>query len=198
MSHELRTPLNAIGGYVELIEMGLRGPVTPEQREDLRRIRSSQRVLLRLVEDVLDVAKLETGRVQLEMTNVPVHEVLAGAERSCSHSSSPKRSSTVTGRSTHRRCPRRPHATAADRSQFDQQRHRSLLRPAERSHSVLRPAPTRCSSESRIVGEAFLPTCWRPSSSHSFGWRVGLPVPPKGRVSVCRSVGRSVAPWAGI
>ena len=80
MSHELRTPLNAIGGYVELIEMGLRGPVTPEQREDLRRIRSSQRVLLRLVEDVLDVAKLETGRVQLEMTNVAVHEVLAGAE----------------------------------------------------------------------------------------------------------------------
>ena len=79
MSHELRTPLNAIGGYVELIEMGLRGPVTPEQREDLRRIRSSQRVLLRLVEDVLDVAKLETGRVQLELTNVPVHEVLAGS-----------------------------------------------------------------------------------------------------------------------
>jgi signal transduction histidine kinase len=80
MSHELRTPLNAIGGYVELIEMGLRGPVTTEQREDLRRIRSSQHVLLRLVEDVLDVAKLETGRVQLELTNVAVHEVLAGAE----------------------------------------------------------------------------------------------------------------------
>jgi len=80
MSHELRTPLNAIGGYVELIEMGIRGPVTAEQREDLRRIRASQHVLLGLVEDVLDVAKLETGRVQLEMAKVRVHEVLAGAE----------------------------------------------------------------------------------------------------------------------
>jgi signal transduction histidine kinase len=80
MSHELRTPLNAIAGYVELIEMGLRGPITDAQREDLRRIRTSQRMLLRLVEDVLDVAKLETGRLALDMTDVPLHEVLAGAE----------------------------------------------------------------------------------------------------------------------
>jgi signal transduction histidine kinase len=80
MSHELRTPLNAIGGYVELIEMGIRGPVTEEQREDLRRIRASQHVLLRLVEDVLDVAKVETGRVHLELSNVRLHEVLAGSE----------------------------------------------------------------------------------------------------------------------
>ena len=80
MSHELRTPLNAIGGYVELIDMGIRGPVTEEQREDLRRIRASQHVLLRLVEDVLDVAKLETGRVHLEMSSVRVHELLAGTE----------------------------------------------------------------------------------------------------------------------
>jgi signal transduction histidine kinase len=80
MSHELRTPLNAIAGYVELIEMGLRGPVTEAQREDLRRIRTSQRVLLRLVEDVLDVAKLEAGRLTLDITPVVLHEVLAGAE----------------------------------------------------------------------------------------------------------------------
>jgi signal transduction histidine kinase len=80
MSHELRTPLNAIAGYVELIDMGLRGPVTEEQREDLRRIRAGQRVLLRLVEDVLDVAKLETGRIALDLAKVPLHEVLSGAE----------------------------------------------------------------------------------------------------------------------
>jgi signal transduction histidine kinase len=80
MSHELRTPLNAIAGYVELIDMGLRGPVTDAQHEDLRRIRSGQRVLLRLVEDVLDVAKLETGRIALDLSNVALHQVLAGAE----------------------------------------------------------------------------------------------------------------------
>ncbi|HWZ58127.1 MAG TPA: GAF domain-containing sensor histidine kinase [Gemmatimonadaceae bacterium] len=80
MSHELRTPLNAIAGYVELVDMGLRGPVTEAQREDLRRIRASQRVLLRLVEDVLDMAKLETGHVELALSDVSVHQVLAGAE----------------------------------------------------------------------------------------------------------------------
>ena len=47
MSHELRTPLNAIGGYAQLIELGVRGPVTAEQREDLERIERSQRHLLR-------------------------------------------------------------------------------------------------------------------------------------------------------
>jgi signal transduction histidine kinase len=80
MSHELRTPLQAISGYVELIDMGLRGPVTDEIREDLRRIRASQRVLLRLVEDVLDVAKLGTGHVEVDLSNVALHDLLSSAE----------------------------------------------------------------------------------------------------------------------
>ena len=46
MSHELRTPLNAISGYAELLSLGLRGPTTPEQQEDLGRIMRSQRHLL--------------------------------------------------------------------------------------------------------------------------------------------------------
>ncbi len=61
MSHELRTPLNAIGGYVELIEMGIRGPVTEQQREDLRRIQKSQLHLLGLINEVLNYARIETG-----------------------------------------------------------------------------------------------------------------------------------------
>ena len=80
MSHELRTPLNAIGGYAELIEMGIRGPVTPEQREDLRRIQGSQRHLLGLINEVLDYAKLETGVVQYHLTDVRVRDVLLAAE----------------------------------------------------------------------------------------------------------------------
>ena len=81
MSHELRTPLNAIAGYVELIEMGLRGPVTEEQQEDLRRIRASQRLLLGLVNNVLNFAKLEIGRVNFDLTDVPVNETLSGLEQ---------------------------------------------------------------------------------------------------------------------
>jgi signal transduction histidine kinase len=80
MSHELRTPLNAIGGYAQLMEMGLRGPVTPEQREDLERIERSQRHLLGLINDVLNFAKLEAGRVQFLIARVPMHELLLGVE----------------------------------------------------------------------------------------------------------------------
>ena len=80
MSHELRTPLNAIGGYAELMEMGIRGPVTPAQREDLRRIQTSQRHLLGLINEVLNYAKLETGSVHFEVADVRVREALATAE----------------------------------------------------------------------------------------------------------------------
>ena len=80
MSHELRTPLNAIAGYVELLELGLRGPVTEAQRDDLRRIHQNQRLLLGFINDVLNFAKLESGHVEFEMSNVPVHESLAAME----------------------------------------------------------------------------------------------------------------------
>jgi PAS domain S-box-containing protein len=77
MSHELRTPLNSIAGYTELLEMGLRGPLTAEQRTDLAKIRRSQRHLLGLINDLMNFAKLETGHVELEFSNVPVNEMLA-------------------------------------------------------------------------------------------------------------------------
>ena len=80
MSHELRTPLNAIGGYAELIEMGIHGPVTPEQRTALERIQKSQRALLSLINEVLNYARLETGAVAYDLANVPVVEAVGAAE----------------------------------------------------------------------------------------------------------------------
>ena len=80
MSHELRTPLNAIDGYAELMEMGIRGPVTPQQLEDLARIRRSERYLLSLVNDVLNFARLDAGRVHWDIERVRVADVLADAE----------------------------------------------------------------------------------------------------------------------
>jgi signal transduction histidine kinase len=80
MSHELRTPLNAIGGYAELIELGIRGPVTAEQRADLERIQRSQRHLLGLINGVLNYARLETGNVRYELTDVVVDGMLATCE----------------------------------------------------------------------------------------------------------------------
>ena len=80
MSHELRTPLNAIGGYTELMEMGIRGPITPEQRSDLARIQSSQRHLLGLINEVLNYTKLGTGTVHYAMGPVVAREALAAAQ----------------------------------------------------------------------------------------------------------------------
>jgi PAS domain S-box-containing protein len=80
MSHELRTPLNAIGGYAELLEMGIRGPVTAQQREDLERIQKSQRHLLALINEVLNYARLESGAVTYDIRVVPIGEAIAAAE----------------------------------------------------------------------------------------------------------------------
>lgn len=80
MSHELRTPLNAIAGYTQLLEMEVRGPVTAEQRADLDRIERSQRHLLSLINDVLNYAKLEAGRVHFAIAPVPMREILVGVE----------------------------------------------------------------------------------------------------------------------
>jgi PAS domain S-box-containing protein len=70
MSHELRTPLNAISGYVQLLEMGIHGPVTEAQTETLGRISRSQRHLLRLINDVLNLARIESGRVEYAVEDV--------------------------------------------------------------------------------------------------------------------------------
>ena len=80
MSHELRTPLNAIGGYAELIELGIRGPVTEDMRKDLQRIQKSQRHLLGLVNGVLNYSRVEAGAVSYDIQDVVVDEVLASCE----------------------------------------------------------------------------------------------------------------------
>ena len=79
MSHELRTPLNAIGGFTELIALGVRGPVTEEQLRDLERIRRNQLTLISLINDLLSFAKLESGSVQYELSDVDAETALATA-----------------------------------------------------------------------------------------------------------------------
>ena len=80
MSHELRTPLNAIGGYAELMEMGLHGPVTAAQAAALERIQRSQRHLLGLINGVLNYARVDAGRLHYELADVPLDELLATCE----------------------------------------------------------------------------------------------------------------------
>lgn len=76
MSHELRTPLNAIGGYAELIEMGLGGSVSDQQREYLARIRGSQQHLLRIINDLLNYSRIESGKLTYEQEPVSLPSVI--------------------------------------------------------------------------------------------------------------------------
>jgi signal transduction histidine kinase/FixJ family two-component response regulator len=80
MSHELRTPLNAIGGYAELLAAEIRGPVTELQLADLDRIKRNQRHLLSLINDILNFAKLEAGRVRFDFKDVSMNETLGQLE----------------------------------------------------------------------------------------------------------------------
>jgi PAS domain S-box-containing protein len=76
MSHELRTPLNAIIGFTGTMLMRLPGPLTADQDRQLRTIQSSARHLLSLINDLLDVAKIESGKLDLKLEPVACAAVL--------------------------------------------------------------------------------------------------------------------------
>ncbi len=84
MSHELRTPLNSVIGFSEMILMGALGPVPDEQRDALETIARNGRHLLGLVNDVLDLSKVEAGRMELHLSQtdvrVVVSDVITGME----------------------------------------------------------------------------------------------------------------------
>jgi signal transduction histidine kinase/PAS domain-containing protein len=107
MSHELRTPLNAIAGYAQLLEMGVHGGVSDSQREVLLRIQRSQRMLLGLINDVLNFARIDAGHMQLELSDVPVEALLIGLETLVApqiHSKALRYTCTVPGKGLLARC----------------------------------------------------------------------------------------------
>ena len=70
MSHELRTPLNAIGGYIELLDMGLRGPVTEKQHADFARVKTNQQHLTLLITEILNFVRVGSGGMSYALSNV--------------------------------------------------------------------------------------------------------------------------------
>lgn len=79
MSHEFRTPLNAIGGYAQLLDLEIAGPLNAEQREHLTRLRASNDHMLGLVNDVLDLAKLDAGELTVRTEKGSTAEPVSAA-----------------------------------------------------------------------------------------------------------------------
>jgi signal transduction histidine kinase len=79
MSHELRTPLTSVIGYSEMMLEGLGGPLTAEQREYLGIIMEKGENLLQLITSILDISKIEAGRVRLLLTEVDASQVMRDA-----------------------------------------------------------------------------------------------------------------------
>jgi signal transduction histidine kinase len=84
ISHEFRTPLNAILGYTHMLLQGVSGAVTEPQRKSLTRIDSNSRHLLALINDILDITRIEAGRMPLNISAFKVadlvHEVMSELE----------------------------------------------------------------------------------------------------------------------
>jgi protein-histidine pros-kinase len=76
MSHELRTPLNAIIGFTGTLIMKLPGPLTPDQDKQLKIVQASARHLLSLINDILDLAKIESGKVEINLEPVSCQEIV--------------------------------------------------------------------------------------------------------------------------
>ncbi|MCK6503028.1 HAMP domain-containing histidine kinase [Myxococcota bacterium] len=79
MSHELRTPLNSIIGFSAILEQQLPGPLNPEQLRQLGLVRSSARHLLELVNDVLDLSRIQAGRLEVDAVDFDPRPLLARA-----------------------------------------------------------------------------------------------------------------------
>lgn len=77
MSHELRSPLNGIIGFAELMHLGKVGPVSPEHKEYLGDILTSSRHLLQLINDILDLAKVESGKMEFHPEKIDIGTVIS-------------------------------------------------------------------------------------------------------------------------
>ena len=76
VSHDVRTPLNAILGYTSLLLKGVSGPVDPTQRESLARVDANARHLLALVSEILDISRIEAGKMPVRNSSIKLHELI--------------------------------------------------------------------------------------------------------------------------
>lgn len=117
MSHEIRTPINAVMGYADLLDVHVGGPLTEKQTEFVGRIRESSRHLLGLVDDILDLSKVEAGEMLVRSEDVPLRRVMESALQIVS----PQAEARGLEIEMHHHCGRDPHVTG------DEDRIRQVL-----------------------------------------------------------------------
>ncbi len=76
VSHELRTPMTSIKGYADLLALGMAGPLSDQQKHFIQIIRNNAERMVALVNDLLDISRIESGRLQLELRALYIHEVV--------------------------------------------------------------------------------------------------------------------------
>jgi signal transduction histidine kinase len=76
VSHDVRTPLNAILGYTSLLLKGVSGPLDPTQRESLARVDANARHLLALISEILDISRIEAGKMPVRNSSIKLHELI--------------------------------------------------------------------------------------------------------------------------
>ena len=193
MSHELRTPLNAIGGYTELLEMGIHGPVSDDQRDSLERIQRNQRHLLSLINQVLDYSEARDGNAC----------GTTSATSSLAQALPSRRAARAAEDDGEGRCATPSRATRglmvrADRDKL-QQILLNLLTNATKFTASGGSIDVDCFADDATVYVDVRDTgvgiperaTWRRSSTRSFRWRPAT----RGRARGSASVWRSVASW---
>ena len=144
MSHELRTPLNAIIGFSEIMESEMFGPLgAGKYNEYCRDIRASGLYLLDVINDVLDMSKIEAGRIKLDLEDVDLEPILADAMRVISARAADKRLKLKAEIAPARQLPGRPARAQADRAQSALQRREVHARGRAHHRARTRVAPAR-------------------------------------------------------
>src|SRR5207237_6556668 len=77
MSHEFRTPLNAMLGYTSMLLQGVAGPLEPPVKRQLGRIESNGRHLLTIINEILDISRIEAGRMPLQLSTFRIPELFS-------------------------------------------------------------------------------------------------------------------------
>src|SRR5205814_8616704 len=77
MSHEFRTPLNAMLGYTSMLLQGVGGPLEPNAKRHLARVESNGRHLLTIINEILDISRIEAGRMPLQISTFRISDLVA-------------------------------------------------------------------------------------------------------------------------